>query len=201
MSPSCGGKERVVVEQHRVGGGLDEVLDLLFALGGIRDGDPLVARVDRLHGGAAVAVDQALALEAGHVLVEAQVDQDLDALARPVGGNRAAQAEPGGSPGRAPDGADLVAGVFQAECLGRSDRLAGKLVPVDLQRGGNRVDGRADTFFEDSLDASEGQGDVVMHECLSPGCGPDAGVGALVCQEKSWHGWPDGPPLSWRWRP
>src|SRR5690606_25234160 len=58
-----GRKERVVVQQHRVGGCLDKVVHLLVALGGVGNGDPLVARVDGLYGAAVGPVDQAFALE------------------------------------------------------------------------------------------------------------------------------------------
>ena len=66
---------------------------------------PLVARVQALHRRAVGPVDQALALEARHVLVEAEVDDRLDRLARPLVRHRPVhrdQLVPQGAPHLAP---------------------------------------------------------------------------------------------------
>lgn len=100
-------QEGVVVEDHRVRRGLDMQQHLLAARDGRSDPYPLVARVEALHRGAVGPVDEALALEPGHVLVEAEIEDRLDRTARPLLGDGPGDPEPAGAPGRAPPVAGL----------------------------------------------------------------------------------------------
>jgi hypothetical protein len=158
-----GRQEGVVVEQHGVRRRLQEQLDPFAAGRGVSHGDVLVARVDRLHGAAVRPVDQRLALEAGHVDVEAEVHDGLDGLAGPFGGYGTRQPEPGGAPGRAPRCAHLVGFHREGQALGRGNRLPRQHVPLDLQRDGRPVDRGPDALGQHALRAPGGQCDVVMH--------------------------------------
>ena len=72
----------------------------------VGDRDGLAARVDALHGPALAVAHQPLALEPGGVEAEPEVDQRLDAAARPLGGHVAGEAEPRRAPRRPPPVAD-----------------------------------------------------------------------------------------------
>ena len=70
--------------------------------GSPRDGDGLAARVDALHRAALGVADEALALEARRVGPEAEVEERLDAPARPRRRHLAGEAEPRRAPRRPP---------------------------------------------------------------------------------------------------
>ncbi|MDQ0727986.1 hypothetical protein QFZ21_002986 [Microbacterium sp. W4I20] len=161
-------QEGVVVEQHGVGCGLEVQLDGLVAVGGLGDRQPLVARVDALHRAAVRAVHECLALEAGHVDVEPEVDDGFDAAAGPLGGDGSGEPEPGGPPGGTPRLSDGAGREVEGEAFRGTDRLSGQLVEFDGQRHGCRVDRRADALLEDPLDAADGERGVVMHVGESP---------------------------------
>ncbi len=168
------GHEGVVVEDDGVGGGLDVQADLLAALGGGADAHPLVARVEALHRGAVGAVDQALALEAGHVLVEAEIEDRLDGPPGPLLRHGAGDAEPAGTPGSAPAGAHLDGLGVGRESFGDRHGLAGGVPHRDVERHGLGVHGGADALVEDALETGFDQVAVVMH------AGAPGSVGRLV---------------------
>lgn len=160
------GQEGVVVEDDGVGSCLDVQPHLFAALDGGADAHPLVARVEALHRGAVGPVDQALALEAGHVLVEAEVEERLDGPPGPGLGDGAGRAEPTGAPGSTPPGARLDRLGLGGESFGDRHRLAGRVPHRDVQRHGLGVHGGADALVEDALEAGFDQAAVVMHaEC------------------------------------
>ncbi|GAA2771822.1 hypothetical protein GCM10010521_57180 [Streptomyces rameus] len=158
-----GGPEGVVVQDDGVGGGLDVQAHLLTARDGRADPYPLVARVEALHGRAVGPVDQALALEARHVLVEAQVQYGLDGLPGPRRGHGPGHPEPAGAPGSTPPGAHLDRLGLGGEPLRDRHGLAGRVPHRDAERYGLRIHGGADTFVEDAPEAGFHQSAVVMH--------------------------------------
>lgn len=156
-----------VGEDVRVGGGLDEVLDLFAALGGAGHGHVLVLRVDGLEGAAVGEVDEGLRLVAGPFVDEAEVEDGFDAVARPLGGDGAVRREPRGAPGRPPRGADaerLVRGRFR---LGEGDGLAGRLPCLEGERDPGTVDGGLDALVVDAGDALLDAAEFVVHTCSS----------------------------------
>ncbi len=178
----------MVVQDHRIGGGLDVQQHLLPAGRRGRDPHPLVLRVQALHRGAVRAVDQALALEARHVGVEAQVDQRLDGAPRPGLGHRARHRDPAGAPRRAPGVADRDRGARRGQALGDRDGLAGGRPDADLQRDGLGVHGRADALLQDALEAGLDQGAVIVHvsglRCVAEGCMTEG-----VAERGGWGAW------------
>ena len=159
-------------EDQRIGGGLDVQAHPLAARDGGPDPHPLVARVQALHRGAVGPVDQALALESGQVLLEAQVEQGLDGPARPRLGHGAGHPEPAGAPGGAPPGAHLDRPVLGREPLCDRHGLAGRVPHRDLERHGLGVHGRSDALAQDTAQAVLHQSAVVMHTgCSLPGSG------------------------------
>ncbi len=157
-------QEGVVVEDDRVGGRLDVQQHFLAALGGCTDAHPLVARVETLHRGAVGAVDEALALEARHVLVEAEVEQRLDGPARPGLGDRTGDPEPAGAPRSAPPVADRDRLRRTGQSLRDGDGLTRCVPDGDVQRDGFRIYGRPDALVENALQTGFDQAAVVVHE-------------------------------------
>ncbi len=159
-----GGLEGHVVEQHRVGRRLDVELDRLAA-GGVRgDRDPLRPGVQRPHRGAVRAVDQALGLEAGHVDVEAEVEQHLDPASGERGGHLAGDPEPGGVPSatpRRPRGARLVRG---RQPRGHRDRFAADPVGGQGQRVRAGVDRGTQPLLQDARHPGQRQVLIVVHQ-------------------------------------
>ena len=164
------GQERVVFEQDRVRRRLEKELDDILPCCGIGYEHPLVARVDGLHRRPVRPVDQALALEARHVRVEPEVDQQLHAPPGPLGGNPTREPEPGRPPGGAPRHPDLVRRVGQPQPLRRWHRLARELVPLDRDGSGHSVHCWLDPLLQHTLRPADGQDDVIVHGCLSSGC-------------------------------
>ncbi len=152
-----GRQEGVVVEQHRVGRGLEVQVDDLAALRRVGDRHPLVARVDALHRGAVGAVHESLTLEARHVLVETEVHAYLDGASGPRLGNLACEVEPGRSPGRAPLTSDLEGLVIEGDALRGSDRLTRQLVCLHGESVRRRVDCRNDAFSQHAGHAADGE--------------------------------------------
>ncbi len=100
-----------------------------------------------------VALDeQAFALEAGGIRVEAEVDHGFDPFARPLVGPRAGQLEPGGPPRSAPRTADGER--FEMIEVGSG---------LDRQRPAVRVDERKHALPQLALDALLDQVPVVVH--------------------------------------
>ncbi len=152
-----------VVDEDGVRGRLDVPLDPLAAGRGVGDAHPVVVRVERLDLAAVGAVDQALALEAGHHPVEAEVEDGLDGAARPVGRDAAGDLEPGGAPGRPPRLADRAGTVRGRQALGDGHGLAGGLPALDGERDGAGVHGGFDALREDAAEAVFGDAAVVVH--------------------------------------
>ncbi len=158
-----GGYEGAVVEDHGIGGGLHVQQDRLAAHGPVGDPHPLVAGVEALHRRPVRAVDQPLALETRHVLVEPQVQQRLDRTARPPLGHRPRHGEPAGAPGRPPRGTHLDGRARGRQALGDGHRLARGVPHGDAQRHRLRVHGRADPLVQHPPETGFGDGAVVVH--------------------------------------
>ena len=92
--------ERGIAEHDGVRGSLE--VELEPAVGTRFDGDPLVPGVVRLDDAAVGPEDEALALEAGGVVLAAEVDQGLELLTAMRLGDGSAEAHPGGAPGGPP---------------------------------------------------------------------------------------------------
>lgn len=152
-----------------VGGGLDVQAHLLAAPGGGADADPGGARVEPLHRGAVRPVHQALALEAGHVLVEAEVEERFDGPPGPCLGHGAGHPEPAGAPRRTPPSARLDRLGFSGQALGDRYGFAGRVPDRDLQRNGLGIHGGTDALVEHPPEAGLDQAGVVMHESGSVG--------------------------------
>ncbi len=156
-----------VVDEDRVGGGLDVPFDPLAALGAVGHAHPVVVRVEGLDLAAVGAVDQALALEAGHHPVEAEVEDGLHGPPGPSVGDGSGDLEPGGAPGRAPCVAGRAGLVGRGQTLGDGDGLARGVPPLDGQRERAGVDGGPDAFVEHPAEAVLGDAAVVMHDSCS----------------------------------
>ncbi len=177
-----------MVDQDRVGGGLDVPLDLLAALGAVGHAHPVVVRVEGLDLAAVGPVDQAFALEPGHHPVEAEVEDGFHRAAGPVRGDRTGDPEPRGAPGRAPRVADRVGLVARRESFGDGDGLAGGLPALDGQRDRAGVDGGLDALLEDPAEAVFGDAAVVMHDC----CSREGGRYGRIGTDVSRYGWRAG---------
>lgn len=156
-----------VLDQDGVGGGFDVPLDPLAALGTVGDAHPVVVRVERLELAAVRPVDQALALEARHHAVEAEVEDGFDGAARPVGRDGAGDLEPGGVPGRTPRVPGLAGLVAGRQRLRHRDGLVRRVPALDGQRERAGVDGGCDALLEDPAEAVFGNAAVVVHDGCS----------------------------------
>lgn len=156
-----------VVDEDGVGGGLDVPFDPLAALGAVGHAHPVVVRVECLDLAPVGPVDQALALEAGHHPVEAEVEDGLHGPARPPGGDGSGDLEPGGAPGRAPRVAGRAGLVGRRQALGDGDGLARGVPALDGQRERAGVDGGLDALVEHPAEAVFGDAAVVMHDSCS----------------------------------
>ncbi len=139
-----------VVRQYGVGGRLHVQLDRLVAGGGLGDAHPVVARVQALHRLAVRPVDQALALETGHVRVEAEVQYGFDGAPGPLRRDLPGDPEPGGAPGRPPPLPNLRRFIDGGQSLGGRHRLARRLPALDRQRHGAAADGGRDAVVQDT---------------------------------------------------
>ena len=157
------GEEGVTAEDHRVRGRLHVEVDDLPAGSVLRDGDPLVTGVDRLHRLPIGAIHQALGLEAGAGGVESQVEHHLDLPPGPVHGHFSLEPEPGGGPSGPPRRPERVGLVVGRQRLPGSDGFPGKMMGGQGERDRCPVDGRPDPFSEDAAGAIDGERGVGVH--------------------------------------
>ncbi|GAA2850530.1 hypothetical protein GCM10020220_044890 [Nonomuraea rubra] len=137
---------------------------LLAALGGVADPYPLVARVEPLHRSAVGPVDQALALEARLVRVEAEIQDRLHDPAAPLRGDGAGDGEPARPPRRTPRLAHRDRLALGRQALRHRDGLAGRVPDGHLQGDGLGIDRRADPLVQHALQPGFDQIAVVMHQ-------------------------------------
>ena len=112
---------RLETQDHGVGRCLQVELDL--TVGTLFDGDPLVLGVVPLDDRAIWAEDEALTLEAGRVVLAAEVDEGFEVCIAKLLWHLTAEPHPGGSPRRAPRLADLEGLVGQGEAVRDGDRF------------------------------------------------------------------------------
>ncbi len=145
---------RVGAEGGRgVGRRLHEQLDLLAPLGA--DGDEMFAVIGReALDGPTVAPDEGFGAEAGGTGVpDGEAQSHL--TAGPVGGNRAAQPEPGGVPRGSPRPSEREGRVVGGQGVGHRDGLAVHVVGGHLQRDRGTSASGADEFVQDPVDPAD----------------------------------------------
>ncbi len=122
-------------------------------------GAPRVHALQRL----AVQPHQSLGLEAGPVVVEAEVDDSLELAAHPVGRYVDGAAEPGGAPRSAPRAPHRERFVVLGHCLVVGDRFARRVPGLDRERHGAVVQVRQHPLPQFAFDPLLDDHPVVVH--------------------------------------